>query len=301
MPSLYAHQIIANKVFDKMGKPNYIKNNYNEFLLGSMGLDMFSYHKLMKMMQNSSFEQLASNLKYAKHKDLLLTLIDYSKGDVKHMVYVMGFITSYAADREVRPYIHSRTEKPEGGGDTVKQIEFEQALDAYLYREKELENNVVQADFLAKIKRREMRHVSKLISSVCRHIFPGRRIWRKDIVSSYIDTMNFTKKVKSDGVNAAKKMRLREGMIGKLGRLSVYVPPQIIQGNDIFNFARRTWRAPFAIQTARHESITDLMEKSVDTAIDLISHINQYYLGGCEIDKIESLIGNINFNGREME
>lgn len=301
MPSLYAHQTIANKVFDKMGKPNYIKNNYNEFMLGSMGIDMFNYHKLMKVMQNSSFEQLGSNLKYAKHKDFLLTLIEYSKGDVKHMVYVIGFITSYATDRMVRPYIHSRTEKPEGGGDTVKQIEFEQALDTYLYREKELESNVAQAEFLLKVKRKELRHTSKLLSSVCRHIYPGRRIWKKDIVASYLDTKEFTQKIKKDGTDAMNKMRFKEGMIGKLGRLSVYVPPQIIQGNDTFNLARRTWRAPFAMQTARNESIVDLLNSSVDISADLINWINDYYLGDCEIDKIEKIIGNINFNGREME
>lgn len=301
MPSLYAHQTIANKVFDKIGKPNYIKNNYNEFMLGSMGLDMFNYHKLLKMMQNSALEQLGSNLKYARHKELLLSLIEYSKGDVKHMVYVIGFITNYATDRTVRPYIHSRTEKPEGGGDTVKQIEFEQALDAYLYRENELEDDVVQAEFLSKVKRREMRHAAKLLSSVCRHMFPGKRIWNKDIVASYIDTSTFTQKIKKHKENAEKKIRLREGMIGKVGMLSVYVPPKIIQGNDIFNLARRTWRAPFAMHTVRNESITDLLNNSVDAAIDLINQINEYYLGDCELDKIEKSIGNINFNGREME
>jgi len=301
MPSLYAHQIIANKVFDRMGKPTYIKNKYNEFLLGSMGLDMFNYHKLLKMFANSPLDSLGSALKYAKHKDFLLALIEYSKGDVGQMVYVMGFITSYAADRTVRPYIHSRTEKPEGGGDVIKQIEFEQALDAYLYREGELEDDVVQADFLKKIKRRQMRHVSKLISSVCRHIFPGRRIWKKDIVAAYLDTKVFTQKINKHAADATKKMRLYEGMIGKMGRLTIFVPPQIIQGNDVFNLARRTWRAPFAMHAARNESVIDLMELSVDLSIDLINRLNEYYLGDSEIEHVEKMICNINFNGREME
>ena len=301
MPSLYAHQHIAKKVFDKMDKPNYIKNNFNEFLLGSLGLEMFNYHKLLKMLQNSSLEQLGSTLKFAKHKDFLLTLIEYSKGDVKHMVYVLGFITNYASDRTIRPYVHSKTEKSEGGGDIVKQIEFEQALDAYLYRKIELENTVVQGEFFKNVRQKELRHVSGLLSSVCRSVSPDIRVWRKDIVGAYLDTKAFTNKVKEDKSDAMKKIRLYEAMIGKTGMLTIHVPPNIIQGNDVFNLARRIWRAPFQIHSARSESVVDLIEKSVDLSINLINQISEYYIDECSIDTVEELIGNINFNGREIE
>lgn len=301
MPSLYAHQKIANDVFNKMDKPNYIKSNYNEFLLGSLGLEIFNYHKLLKMLQNSRLEQLGSTLKFADHRNFLLTLVEYSKGDPRHMVYVIGLITNYAADRTVRPYIHSKTEKAEGGGDVVGQIEFEQALDAYLYREKEMKNTVVQAEFLGKVKRSNLRHVSGLLSSVCRYISSDKRIWRKDIVGAFEDTKTFMKKVKEDKDEAMKKMCLYEAMIGKTGRLTTYVPPNVIQGNDVFNLAHRTWRAPFEMHIARNESVNDLIKSSVDLSIVIINQLNEYYIGECGIDRIEELVGNINFNGRAME
>jgi len=301
MPSLYTHQMIAKEVFNKMDKPNYIKDNFNEFLLGSIGLEMFNYHKLLKMLQNSPLEQFGSQLRFANHKDFLLTLIEYSKGDVKHMIYVLGFITNYATDRTIRPYIHSRTEKAEGGGDVVRQAEFEQALDAYLYREIELETTVQQANFLERIARRDLRHVAGLLSSVCRYVSDNKRIWKKDIVGSYDDTKAFTKKVKVDRGEAMDKMRLHEAMIGKNGRLTIYVPPNIIQGNDIFNLAHRTWRAPFEMHKARSESVTDLIDMSMNLSINIINQVNEYYIDECNLDRIEEIVGNVNFNGREME
>ncbi|MEX1376624.1 MAG: zinc dependent phospholipase C family protein [Eubacteriales bacterium] len=300
MPSLYTHQVIAEKVFKKMNKPNYIKEHYDEFLLGSIGVEMFNYHKLLKIFKFSHLEQTGYQLKYANHKDFILTLIEYSKGDVRRMVYVLGIMTNYAADRTIRPYIHSATEKPEGGGDTAKQIEFEQALDAYIYRENELEDIVAQADFLAKVKRKDVRHVSGLLSSVCRYVSDGKRVWRKDVVAAYDDMVKFTLKIKRDEKEAMQKMRLYEAMIGKVGRLTIYVPPNIIQGNDIFNLAHRTWRAPHQPQKARTESIVDLIEKSVDLSVDIINQVNEYYIDECTIEKVEKAIGNINFNGREM-
>lgn len=301
MPSLYTHQMVAKKVFEKMDKPNYIKNNFNEFLMGSLGLEIFNYHRLLNMMQNSRLEQTASTLKYTNHKELLLTLIEYSKGDMKNMVYTLGFLTNYATDRTVRPYIHSRTEKPEGGGDVVKQIEFEQALDTYIYREKEMENTVVQADFLNQVKRKNLRKASGLLSSVCRHVLQDKRIWKKDIIAAFDDTRKFAKKMKEEKEEAAKKMKVYEALIGKTGRISIFVPPNIIQGNDIFNLAHRTWRAPWIIKNARTESVTDLIKKSVDLSIDIINQINEYYIDECSIEKVEQAIGNVNFNGREME
>ena len=300
MPSLYTHQIIAEKVFEKMGKPNYIKNNFNEFLMGSLGFEIFNYHRLLKMLKNSYLEQLSSVLKYIKHKEFLMALIEKSKGDIKLMVYTLGFLTNYAADTMIRPYIHSVTEKPEGGGDTIKQIEFEQALDAYIYREKEMENTVEQANFLNSVKRRDIRRVSGFLSSVCRYVADNKRIWRKDIVASFDDTRDFTRKIKIEKEDAVKKMKIHEAMIGKTGRIAIFVPPNIITGNDVFNLAHRTWRAPWLQQKARNESVTDLIKKSVDFSVDIINQISEYYLGECETEKVESIIGNVNFNGREM-
>ena len=300
MPSLYTHQMIAKRAFNKMGKPNYIKNNFNEFLLGSLGLEIFNYHKLLKIFQNSQLGQAASSLKYAKHKDFLLTLIEYSKGDVKHMVYVLGFMTNYASDRTIRPYIHSRTERPEGGGDIVKQTEFEQALDAYLYREEELETTVEQAEFLYKIRRKQVRHIAGLLSSTSRSVMPEIRVWRKSIVDAIEDTRDFTQRINEGRNDAKKKMKLYEAMIGKVGMITQYVPPNIIQGNDIFNFAHRTWRAPFALHTARSESITDLINESLELSLKIINQINDYYIEECDLEQIENIIGKYNFNGREM-
>jgi len=301
MPSLYAHKMIADKVFDKLEKPSYIKNNYNEFLLGSIGLEMFNYHRLFKMLQSSHLEQLGSVLKYINHKEFILTLIKQSKGEVKYIIYVLGFITNYSADRTIRPYMHSQTEKPEGGGDIIKQIEFEQALDAYLYRENELESQVKQAEYLQNVKRREIRNVSKLLSIVCRYVSSDKRIWKKDIIAAYEDTKSFTQKIKEDGNEAVRKMKLYEAMIGKQGRLAIYIPPDIITGNDIFNLAHRTWRAPWRVQKARTESIKDLIKNAVGLAVELINLVNDYYLDECGIEEIEQAFGNINFNGREME
>lgn len=293
--------MIAKKVFEKMDKPEYIKNNYNEFLMGSLGLEVFNYHRLLKMLQKSQLERIASVLKYIKHKEFLMTLIEHAKGDIKLMVYTLGVMTNYATDRTVRPYIHSRTEKSEGGGDIIKQIEFEQALDTYIFREKEMENIVVQADFLNSVKRKNLRKVSGFLSSVCRYVSEDKRIWRKDIIAAFDDTRAFTKKVREAKEEAAKKMKTHEALIGKTGRIAVFVPPNIIQGNDIFNLARRTWRAPWLIQKARTESVTDLIKKSVDLSVDIINQVSEYYIDECDIKKVEQFIGNVNFNGREME
>ena len=300
MPSLYTHEIIAEKVFKKLNKPNYIKLHYNEFLLGSIGLEMFNYHKLLKMFKRSHLEQIGYQLKYGYHKDFLLTLIEYSKGDARRMVYVMGFLTNYAADRTIRPYVQSATEKPEGGGDAAKQIEFEQALDAYLYRENEIKDTVIQAGFLERIRQREIRHVSGLLSSVCRYVSDGKRVWRKEVVAAYDDTKKFVQRIKKDKKEAMDKIRIYEVMIGKIGRLSMYVPPNIIQGNDIFNLARRTWRVPFQMHKARTESINDLIEKSVDLAVDIINKVNEYYIDECTIETLGEALGNVNFNGRDL-
>ena len=91
MPSLYAHKMIADKVFDKLEKPSYIKNNYNEFLLGSIGLEMFNYHRLFKMLQSSHLEQLGSVLKYINHV-ITSYSIHYTKlyEDMINEIYIYG-------------------------------------------------------------------------------------------------------------------------------------------------------------------------------------------------------------------
>lgn len=284
-----------------MDEVDYIKRNFDAFLLGSVGFEMFSYHKLLKLFQSSSLEQLGSQLKFVHHKDFLLTLIEYSKGNVEYMVYTIGFLINYATDITTRPYIHSKTEKPEGGGDVIKQTQFEQALDAYLYREQEQKSTVVRGGFLQNIKQKKIRYVSGLLSSVCRKVAPQTRVWKKDIVAAYDHTKAFTKRINEDKEEAMDKMKAYENIIGKKGRLSIFVPPNIISGNDIFNLAHRTWRAPWQMQVSRNESVLDLLNKSIDVAINIINQVTEYYLSECSIDDVEKVVGNINFNGREIQ
>lgn len=301
MPSLYTHQLIARKVFDELEQPEYIKRHYGVFLLGSIGLDMFSYHNLLKVFAYSNLDRLGTTIKYSHHKEFLLELIEISKDNPEYMVYVTGFLCSYATDKTIRPFIHYQTEKPEGGADANKQVKFEQALDAYLYRKGEHEGMPRQGDFLGNMPQGNLRNIANLVRRACNAALDGKKIHRMDIVSAYIDTYTFTRKLKEYNEQAYNKMRTQEVLLGKKGALTILVPPHIIPGNDWFNLAHRGWRVQWEMNVSRSESIIDLVDMSIESALDIINIVNGYYLGESSLDEVEDIIGNINFNGREMQ
>ena len=104
MPSLYTHQILAEKVKELLPERTrrYITRD-SEYYLGAQGGDVFYLYKMREGQKNLG--------KYLHRKNVYMVFCNFLEaarsGDGGVTSYIAGYITHYAGDIVFHPYVYS--------------------------------------------------------------------------------------------------------------------------------------------------------------------------------------------------
>ena len=147
MPDFWTHLVageeinagLSNKSLQKL-----INNNYQLFNYGCQGADFFFYHNFLPWQQSEPSSKKGNDIHRLSAKKLFAEILTaYKKEGVYHhkiipdsaywqhnLVYLLGFISHFAVDRECHPYILEHG----GRGKDHKQIEA--SIDLYIMKKK---------------------------------------------------------------------------------------------------------------------------------------------------------------------
>ena len=165
MPAEYTHQIIAEKVYEKL--PEELRSRAGDlfsFDLGAQGADIFYFlhpfrrRNLGKIFHNEKvYETFESFRKAAVGADDTV------------LSYIAGYITHYAADCILHPYVYSLTQKMIDTESTRRvrwHSYIESDLDTYFVK-KFCQQNVNRYECRLRKGNGEFKKIAKLIREVC--------------------------------------------------------------------------------------------------------------------------------------
>ncbi len=141
MPAIVSHYLLADRVYSGLSelRPE-LKINYNAFIWGASGPDLFFCHRLFPYQRGRSLRKYGTMLHNLPAEKILNYLASFaqSKNDDIVMSYALGFVTHYAYDSIAHPYILYKSEvmeykRPEKHK-SVWHNQIEAALDSLMLR-----------------------------------------------------------------------------------------------------------------------------------------------------------------------
>lgn len=149
MPDVITHALGATEAIKRIEDPiaSLVQKNLNVYRLGAQGPDFFFYYHVLPGQDAKRSNEYGSRLHREHSFAFLLTLLDYAK--IKHkskdfpllLSYSLGFITHYAFDLTMHPFIyaHSGVAKANDPDSEIYHYYhkmYEIACDTYLLMEK---------------------------------------------------------------------------------------------------------------------------------------------------------------------
>lgn len=104
MADIYSHSKLAKEVVNKLEK----SVDYNNLFLGAQGPDPFYYNFFSS--EHSEYRSLADLMHNKDTRKTLTGMVNYLEKNYSHKLYsfVIGFITHYALDVHIHPYIYNK-------------------------------------------------------------------------------------------------------------------------------------------------------------------------------------------------
>ena len=149
MPDVITHALGAMEAIDRFDHPltKLIKKNTNVYRLGAQGPDFFFYYRALPGQDAQGAHKYGGMLHQNHPFAFLLALLDYTKIKRKSkdfpilLSYSLGFITHYAFDQTLHPFIyaHSGVARDDQPGTQIYHYYhkmYEIACDTYLLQEK---------------------------------------------------------------------------------------------------------------------------------------------------------------------
>jgi hypothetical protein len=149
MPDVITHALGAMEAIDRIDHPmtKLIKKNTNAYRLGAQGPDFFFYYHVLPGQDSGNAPHHGSLLHRDHPYAFLLALLDYTKIKRKSkdfpilLSYSLGFLTHYAFDQTMHPFIyaHSGVAKDDQPDTQIYHFYhkmYEIACDTYLLQEK---------------------------------------------------------------------------------------------------------------------------------------------------------------------
>lgn len=129
MPECYTHCYVASQALMRSGK---VVTSHPAFLAGANGPDPLYAYQALKKDRAPDLTTMAKRIQCEKTGAFLSTLVQLSMTSIQQS-FTLGFLSHYAADCVLHPYVAAMSVKGMPYGGEKGNIFLESAIDSYLY------------------------------------------------------------------------------------------------------------------------------------------------------------------------
>lgn len=300
MPDIYTHILAGRESLKNIETLERESILYFDklFYLGCMGPDIFLYHNsfsrianreaigLGRMMHRKDCGNLITNaLKYIKETSDVDTFSD------KRVIYLLGYLCHYAADRIAHPYVFYRSGiYQKGRKETYKFRRYhkiiELAIDSQMA--KYLDNgdiNIIKMYELIDVGKRIPDEIENLYEHICSIYFKGHtEKLRKDLVNKSYTSMKKAWSIFYDP-NYIKRYLLKQ--IG----LNIFIYPVDCNDRDYMNEKKEKWFDPWSCKES-NKTFFEIFNEIVELSSALLTAAIAYLDNKLSFDIVKEIIGN---------
>ncbi len=281
MPGGYVHQACAERACMVAG---ITPVNMAALRMGAQGPDPLFLLGMFPLRPSSRPSKLAKALHTRRTGMFLCTLLQGAKdGNAAQRAYAMGFLTHYAVDCAVHPYVYSMSYDTKGRYSSALHMGLERAWDTMLWRAQGHKGTPLSMPCLCEA-RGDWPDVARLLESAVNTVFPEMQIKQEAILHAFSDTCRANRLTHSPLGGKYAVYWLLERVAFMPGMLTAQCCPPRPSRGDVLNREGRPWRAAAAPQQERKETVEELWASGVRHAAKLLRAAASYFDG--ELDEV---------------
>lgn len=293
MPSGYLHALCAQRACALSGVTPV---RAEVMTLGAQGPDPLFTLGLFPLRPSSRPGKLGSLLHEYRTGAFLHALCRRAKdGSDVDRDFALGFLTHYALDSTVHPYVYAHSAKADGSYSSSVHMRLEKHWDAlYYHREGYRGTPVIMPG--PKETQPLWPEIARLLSGAIRDVFPEQEVSWENISEALSGTAYVNRLTHSPRGVKYGFVWLAERIVGKPGVATSQMTPRFPSKADITNSAHRPWHSPFEPDVERTEGLEELYERGTNRAAELLAAGRRYFDQALDEEGLARVIGNVGYD-----
>ena len=295
MPASYVHQCVARDA----AKPlELFKDEQLRAALtaGSEGPDPF-FFSLIPVPGAPSAPKLGSLMHTKKTGDFLIALARACAKSEITRAYCCGFFSHYAADTTVHPFVYAHSRDEQGNYSGTVHCTLEHAIETLTYRRRGHGKGVPQqmAGFI-RLSKENKDAIARALSCALDEVFPEHRLGLARVGRSFEDASFFCSLLRSPSGKRYRAFGALAGVFRLDKALHAHMMPAQPPKEDVANDAHAVWFSPWAPETPRTESFTELYAVAVSRSRELICASYAFMNGETDECMLREIAGSNSFD-----
>jgi len=295
MPAAYFHKTLAARAFKATGKAS---EHPNLLYWGAQGPDVLFYYGRMrkKTPRTQELRQMAATLHQQNTNRFLMNLLCLAaKGDENQRLYALGFLSHYAADQVIHPYVYAYSVDTRGRLRVTPHLMLEARLDTWIWQREGNTGAPRQCEY--DVLESELSAVSAMVTQAFTKTFMPAN--HKEVLTQaeVLDSFHFARKT-------CAKLYCRSFFdVWKLSFLEFFtmkplrilrhapLPYRVTEDDAVLNVEGEEWFSPWETNRPRHESIPQLLVNATQLAIEYMSAAQRFWDGELTEDELAAVLG----------
>lgn len=293
MPSGYLHLTCAIRAMERAGLSGLSRE---AFILGAHGPDPLFTLGIFPLRFSSKPLPYGKALHTTRTGAHLMALLERAKGaGIAQRSFAMGFLTHYALDSTVHPYVYAHSDDPKKGYSSALHMRLEKQWDALYHRRDGGRGTPYAMPGISEAKP-FWPAVAALWQSALAEAYPELSITADALLKAFSDAERAGRLTHSGtGIKYAAVWCL-ERLLGRPALLTSQMTPRFVSRKDIENSAHRTWRAKSEPLRERTEGLSELFEMAVERAAALLLFAERYFRDELSSQALAEAIGNVGYD-----
>lgn len=293
MPSGYLHALCARRACALSG---VTPSQADVMTLGAQGPDPLFTLGLFPLRPSSKPGKLGGLLHEYRTGAFLQALCRRAKeGSEVQRDFALGFLTHYALDSTVHPYVYAHSRQADGSYSSSVHMRLEKHWDALYYRREGHRGTPVIMPGPKETKPL-WPEIARLLSGAINDVFPEQDIDDAKIMEALSGTAYINRLTHSPSGIKYGLVWLAERLLGKPGMATSQMTPRFPSKKDITNEAHRPWRSPFDPDVERTEGLEALYERGTNRAAELLAAGHGCFTGAVGEEELARVIGNFGYD-----
>lgn len=300
MPAAYIHEKIAKKAISNIKNlPESFINNFDVFEFGAQGPDLLFYHRMLHPLEkNRRPNVLGERIHMERVGEFLTTLLKYAKeNNGAECAWVIGFVSHYATDSTIHPFVYSTTNNEDGTNNTTRHLVLESQFDTWYYRK---EGNIGvprQAQCIKRLTHNQKDDIAKILTHASKKVFPEYML---DYYQAY-STINDMGKIIKILYSARNKKHylftMLENMIFHPKIVTRYTAAHRLPKDDFLNLEKSIWYNPWDKEKNEFDyNFMELFDIATKLSEKYIKAVLAYLYDNTTIEDTMKILGNNDFN-----
>lgn len=297
MPSSYVHEQVALRAFAAFaGSFGEQPLHRAAFLAGAQGPDPLFFYQVVSPGRNAPVSAWAQRLHTERTAAFLCALCrEVDARDPLLTSYAWGFLTHYATDCTLHPFVYAHSFDGSGRYRTENHGLLEAALETWLFREQEGGRIPRQMTGLSSLGGGERVRIAQSLINAMRKVF-GAAPTQEEILISFSDCVALTRLLYSPlGV----KGRLLVGagaLLGKGGLVASHLSPTRLPRGDFLHLSGAGWVSPWQPDVPRHESVPELLDLAAERSARYLAKAAALWQGKAKPAEFALLLGDLGYD-----